>query len=59
MPAEVKEDLCLKDPPVESTSHSTIKVGNSSPKDKAVLNEEAQKGIESKDLTDSAEAFDA
>ena len=56
-PAEVEEDRCLKDFPVESTSHNTIEVGNSSPKDKPVLNEEAQEGTESKDLTDGVEAF--
>ncbi len=57
VPAEVREDRCLKDSPVESTSHSTIEVGYSSPKDKPVLNEEARKGIRSEHLTDSVEAF--
>ena len=56
-PAEVKEDRCLKDFPVESTSHNTIEVGKSSPKDKPVLNEEAQEGTETKDLTDGVQAF--
>ena len=57
VPAEVKEDRCLERSPVESTSHSTIEAGNSSPKDKPVLNEEAKKGTESNDVTDSVEAF--
>ena len=56
-PAEVKKDCCLEDPPVESTSHSTIEVGSSNPEDKSVLNEEPKKATESKDLTDGVEAF--
>lgn len=57
VPAEVKEDRCLEGSPVESASHSTIGTGNSSPKENPVLNEETKKGAESKDLTDSVEAF--
>ena len=57
VPAEIIEDSCLKDSPVESTAHSTIGVGKSSPKDKRVLNEEAQEGTESKGLTNCVEAF--
>ncbi len=57
VPAEEKEDRCIKDSRGENTVHSTIKLGDSSPEDKPVLNEEAQNSTESKNLTDSVEAF--
>ena len=57
VPAELEDDRCLEDSRVESTFDRTIKVWNSSPEDKPVLNEEAQRGTESKDQTDSVAAF--
>ena len=57
VPAEIEDDRYLKDSPVKSTFDRTIKVGNSSPADKPVLNEEDQRGTELKDQTDSVAAF--
>ena len=57
VPAETGDDRFLKDSRLESTFSHTTKVGNSSLDDKPVLNEEAQKGTESKDQTESVAAF--
>ena len=57
VPAEIEDDRGPKDSCVKSKLDRTIKVGSSSPGDKPVLNEEAQRGTESKDQTDSAAAL--